>query len=94
MRKRSRAHEAGSVEAGSSISKSFFLLIASLGQSLGIRRGRSSSQIEPLDSRSSQPGRARSLGWSRQAPGRSSLRAGLRFSSLLAANPVAQVEKV
>ena len=35
MRKRSRAHEAGSVEAGSSISKSIFLLIASLGQSLG-----------------------------------------------------------
>ena len=40
MRKRSRAYEAGSVEVGSvearsSISKSIFLLIASLGQSLG-----------------------------------------------------------
>ena len=34
MKKRSRAHEAGSIEAGSSISKSIFLLIVLMGQSL------------------------------------------------------------
>ena len=46
MRRRSRAHEAGSVEAGSSISKSIFLLIVSLGRSLG----------HSLAPKSSQPG--------------------------------------
>ena len=33
MKKRTRAHEAGSIEAGSSKSKSIFLLIVSMGQS-------------------------------------------------------------
>ena len=51
MKKRTRAHEAGSIEAGSSISKSFFLLIVSMGQSLA-------SQGEPgapWASKASQP---------------------------------------
>ena len=62
MKHRCRASEAGSVEAGSSISKSiFFLLIASLGHSLGqsfapksTQPGRPGATRAP---KSSQPGR-------------------------------------
>ena len=53
MKKRTRAHEAGSIEAGSSKSKSFFLLIVSMGQSVA-------SQGEPgapRASKASQPER-------------------------------------
>ena len=58
MRKRSRAHEAGSVEAGSSISKSIcLLLIASLGQSLG----------HSLAPKSKQPGRLAAQGYDLRA---------------------------
>ena len=54
MKKRSRAHEAGSIEAGSSISKSFFfgnridgVVVGSQIEPAGAPRSAQSSQIEP-----------------------------------------------
>ena len=66
MKKRSRTHEAGSVEAGSSIRKSIFLLIVSLGQSLR----------HSLAPKSSQPGTQERTGHPNRANQGAQVRAG------------------
>ena len=70
MKKRSRAHEAGSIEAGSSISKSIFFanrvdgaVVSSQIEPVGAPRSAQSSQIEPARA----PGAAR---WSHSRPDR------------------------